>query len=201
MDLRTDGSAERFSVSITGLVSVIGHADRARPLRDYCTGLLMPVERKSMEPMAAVTALERMAAQHQSLLHFVGEGRWPDGAILATRNQLVGSGGDGTLIGTAGGDKLIGSSGNDSLNGGASSDALDGNIGNDTLYGGGDSLSGNGGNDRLTGGSGADSLNGGAGNDTLTGGLGQDVLAGGGGDDHFVLNAIGETWRGPRPSR
>ncbi len=51
-------------------MSVIGHADRAGPLRDYCLGLIMPGERKSVEPMAAVTAPERTAAQHQSLLHF-----------------------------------------------------------------------------------------------------------------------------------
>ncbi len=71
-------SASRFEAYVAGLVSVIGHADRARPLRDYCVGLLMPGERKSVEPMAAVTAPERTAAQHQSLLHFVGEGRWSD---------------------------------------------------------------------------------------------------------------------------
>jgi SRSO17 transposase len=49
--------------------------DRARgPLRDYCIGLMMPGERKSVKPMAAITAPERTAAQHQSLLRFVGEG-------------------------------------------------------------------------------------------------------------------------------
>ena len=89
MDLRTDGSAERFSAYVAGLVSVIGHADRVRPLRDYCTGLLMPVERKSVEPMAAVTAPERTAAQHQSLLHFVGEGGWSDAAVLAKVQEMV----------------------------------------------------------------------------------------------------------------
>ena len=89
MDLRTDGSAERFSAYVAGLVSVIGHADRVRPLRDYCTGLLMPVERKSVEPMAAITAPERTAAQHQSLLHFVGEGGWSDEVVLAKVQEMV----------------------------------------------------------------------------------------------------------------
>jgi SRSO17 transposase len=68
---------------------VIGHADRVKPLRDYCTGLLMPCERKSVEPMAAVTAPQRTAAQHQSLLHFVGEGRWSDERVLAKVRQMV----------------------------------------------------------------------------------------------------------------
>ena len=67
-----DGEA-RFSAYVEGLTSVIGHADRAKPLRDYCLGLMMPCERKSVEPMAAITAPKRTAAQHQSLLHFIGE--------------------------------------------------------------------------------------------------------------------------------
>ncbi|HOQ47838.1 MAG TPA: transposase, partial [Bryobacteraceae bacterium] len=29
-----------------------GHADRHQPLKDYCRGLLLPGERKSVEPMA-----------------------------------------------------------------------------------------------------------------------------------------------------
>ena len=70
-------------------MSVIGHADRAGPLRDYCLGLMMPCERKSVEPMAAVTAPERTAAQHQSLLHFVGEGRWSDEMVLAKVREMV----------------------------------------------------------------------------------------------------------------
>lgn len=74
MDLRSaDGSEERFAAYVEELVSVIGHADQACPLRDYCLGLMMPCERKSVEPMAAVTTPGRTAAQHQSLLHFAGQ--------------------------------------------------------------------------------------------------------------------------------
>ncbi len=49
-------SEARFGKYVAGLVEVIGHSDRAQPLRDYCVGLLMPGERKSVEPLAAVTA-------------------------------------------------------------------------------------------------------------------------------------------------
>jgi len=56
-------AGSRFSAYVDGLARVIGHANRARPLRDYCTGLMMPCERKSVEPMAAMTAPERTAAQ------------------------------------------------------------------------------------------------------------------------------------------
>ena len=72
------GSESRFAAYVEGLASVIGHKDRVGPLRDYCTGLMLPCARKSVEPMAAVTAPARTAAQHQSLLHFVSEGNWSD---------------------------------------------------------------------------------------------------------------------------
>jgi SRSO17 transposase len=74
---------ERLESYIDGLASVIGHADRVKPLHDYCVGLMLPVERKSVEPMAAKTAPARTSAQHQSLLHFVGQGQWSDEKVLA----------------------------------------------------------------------------------------------------------------------
>jgi SRSO17 transposase len=86
---RSEAIESRFTAYVEGLTSVIGHADRAKPLRDYCTGLMMPCERKSVEPMAAITAPERTAAQHQSLLHFVGEGKWSDEKVLAKVRELV----------------------------------------------------------------------------------------------------------------
>src|SRR5690242_21827340 len=90
MDLEgADDSESRFAAYVEALVSVIGHADRAAPLRDYCLGLVMPGERKSVEPMAAVTAPARVAAQHQSLLHFIGNAPWSDAAVLAEVRELV----------------------------------------------------------------------------------------------------------------
>ena len=53
-----------------------------------CVGLMMPCERKSVEPIAAVTAPERVGAQHQALLHFVAEGAWSDAAVLAKVRAL-----------------------------------------------------------------------------------------------------------------
>jgi SRSO17 transposase len=90
MGLRAaEDSESRFVAYVEGLVSVIGHADRAGPLRDYCTGLMMPCERKSVEPMAAVTAPARVGAQHQKLLHFVGEPAWSDARVLAKVREMV----------------------------------------------------------------------------------------------------------------
>jgi SRSO17 transposase len=85
----SEESESRFLAYVEGLVGAIGHADRAAPLRDYCLGLLVPGERKSVEPMAAVTAPARVAAQHQSLLHFVGNAPWSDDRVLARVRELV----------------------------------------------------------------------------------------------------------------
>jgi SRSO17 transposase len=86
---RAEDSESRFAKFVEGIVSVIGHADRARPLWDYCVGLMMPCGRKSVEPMAAVTAPERVAAQHQSLLHFVNQAPWSDEKVLAKVREMV----------------------------------------------------------------------------------------------------------------
>ena len=86
---RSDASAKRFSAYLDELASVTGHAARIRPMRDYCTGLLLTGERKSVEPIAAATAPGRTSAQHQSLLHFLAKGEWSDQAVLGKTRELV----------------------------------------------------------------------------------------------------------------
>jgi SRSO17 transposase len=82
-------SEARFDAYVEGLVDAIGHADRAVPLRDYCFGLLLPGKRKSVEPIAAITAPARVPAQHQALLHFVANAPWSDERVLAKVRELV----------------------------------------------------------------------------------------------------------------
>jgi SRSO17 transposase len=77
------GWAERFRAYVERLGAVLGHADRREPLRAYTTGLLLPGERKSVEPMAARVAPLRIGAAHQSLHHFVAKAGWDDAALLA----------------------------------------------------------------------------------------------------------------------
>jgi len=89
MDLGSGASEARFAAYVEGLAGVIGHADRIGPLRDYCTGLMLPGERKSVEPMAAKTAPARTAAQHQSLLHFTNIASWSDEKVLAKVREMV----------------------------------------------------------------------------------------------------------------
>ena len=86
---RSEASAQRFSAYLDELASVIGHGARIRPMRDYCTGLLLSCERKSVEPMAAATAPGHTSAQHQSLLHFISQGAWSDAAVLGKVREIV----------------------------------------------------------------------------------------------------------------
>src|SRR5215470_1596210 len=62
---------DRFASYVGEPTKVVCHAERAKPLRDYCPGLLATEGRRSVEPMAAVTAPAHVSAQHQKLLHFV----------------------------------------------------------------------------------------------------------------------------------
>jgi SRSO17 transposase len=72
----------RFAAYIEGLAKAAGHADRVVPLKNYCTGLLLPGERKSVEPMAARLAPDNVRRMHQSLHHLVADAPWGDEAVL-----------------------------------------------------------------------------------------------------------------------
>ena len=87
--LGLEESEARFAAFVERLSEAIGHRDRTGPLRDYCAGLLAGCERKSVEPLAAITAPARVSAQHQSLLHFVGKAPWSDEAVLGMVRKLT----------------------------------------------------------------------------------------------------------------
>jgi SRSO17 transposase len=72
------------------LAQAAGHADRKLPLRNYCTGLLLDGERKSVEPMAARLAPDHVLAMHESLHHFVAQSPWSDADMLRqVRNYVL----------------------------------------------------------------------------------------------------------------
>jgi SRSO17 transposase len=52
-------------------------------------GLLAAEGRKSVEPLAAVTAPAGLSVQHQKLLHFVANAPWPDERVLAKVREMV----------------------------------------------------------------------------------------------------------------
>lgn len=79
----------RFAAYIEGLANAAGHADRHTPLKNYCTGLLLPGERKSVEPMAARLAPDNVRRMHQSLHHLVADAPWNDAEMLAEVRRYV----------------------------------------------------------------------------------------------------------------
>ena len=92
MDLQwNDGAmAVRFESYVAGLAGALCHKDRHDPFRRYCAGLLLPGDRKSVEPMAARLSPGSVSAEHQSLLHFVGQSPWSAEALLsAVRSAVV----------------------------------------------------------------------------------------------------------------
>jgi SRSO17 transposase len=81
-DTAPDPQEQRFAAYIEGLAEAAGHADRTIPVKNYCTGLLLPGERKSVEPMAARLAPNNVRRMHQSLHHVVADAPWSDEAVL-----------------------------------------------------------------------------------------------------------------------
>ena len=69
---------KRLAAYLDGVAKAAGHADRHQPLKDYCKGLLLPDERKSIEPIAARLHPERLQAARKSLHHLVAKAPWSD---------------------------------------------------------------------------------------------------------------------------
>lgn len=74
--------ADDFENYLDHLAPALAHADRVSGLKDYCTGLMLPLQRKSVEPLAAHLDPLHVSARHQALLHFVGQSDWSDEALL-----------------------------------------------------------------------------------------------------------------------
>jgi SRSO17 transposase len=80
---------KRFAAYLDGLAKAAGHADRSEPLKSYCKGLLLPLERKSVEPMAAKLAPDNVRRMHQSLHHLVADAPWSDAELLTEVRRTV----------------------------------------------------------------------------------------------------------------
>src|SRR5438034_4708257 len=81
---------QRFAAYLDSLAQAAEHADRVEPLKSYCKGLLLPGERKSVEPMAARLAPGDVRRMHQSLHHVVAAAPWRDDEVLAeVRRQVL----------------------------------------------------------------------------------------------------------------
>ena len=88
--LRARPTEKRFAAYIEGLAKAAGHEDRHAPLKNYCKGLLLPGERKSMEPMAALLDSGNVQSMRQSLHHLVAKAPWSDEILLEqVRNHVL----------------------------------------------------------------------------------------------------------------
>jgi len=79
---RVNGQQKRFAAYLDSLAQAAGHVDRTVPLKNYCKGLLLAGERKSVEPMAARLAPENVRRMHQSLHHVGADAPWSDEEML-----------------------------------------------------------------------------------------------------------------------
>lgn len=82
-------ASQRFEEYMRHLADGLGHMDRHSGLRGYCTGLMLPLSRKSVEPMAARVDPLHASAKHQSLHHFVAKAEWSDETLLQRVSQWV----------------------------------------------------------------------------------------------------------------
>ena len=80
--------AQRFHAYVERLTTALGHRDRHGPLRDYVTGLCLPGERKSIEPMAARVDPRHVRARHQSMHHFIANA-WENAAVLRVARETL----------------------------------------------------------------------------------------------------------------
>ena len=67
----------------------LGRVERKLGLKDYCRALMLPLKRKSIEPLAAAIDPYHVQAMHQSLHHFVAASPWSDEAVLGAVQRWV----------------------------------------------------------------------------------------------------------------
>jgi SRSO17 transposase len=78
-----------FEEYMAHLAAGLGHADRVAGLHGYCSGLMLPLSRKSVEPMAARLDPLHASARHQAMHHFVAKAEWSDAELLRRVAQWV----------------------------------------------------------------------------------------------------------------
>jgi SRSO17 transposase len=80
---------QRLEQYLAMLGVAVDHSSRAKALRDYCTGLLLPLERKSIEPIAAQVAPSKAKNKHQSLQQFIADSPWCDAVVMSVIRNYV----------------------------------------------------------------------------------------------------------------
>jgi SRSO17 transposase len=78
-----------FERYLDHLCEVLHRVERSTGLKDYCRGLMLPIARKSIEPLAACSDPLHVAAKHQSMHHFVAKSEWSDTAVIGRVRDWV----------------------------------------------------------------------------------------------------------------
>lgn len=78
-----------FEQYLDHLCEVLHRVERSTGLKDYCRGLMLPIARKSVEPLAACSDPLHVAAKHQSMHHFVAKSEWSDTAVIGRVRDWV----------------------------------------------------------------------------------------------------------------
>ena len=80
---------QEFAKYLEHVSQGVGRSERKASLRDYCQGLMLPLKRKSMEPLAAALDATHVRARHQALQQFVADSPWSDEAVLGNVQSWV----------------------------------------------------------------------------------------------------------------
>ena len=83
------GNVAEFDRYMAHLCEGLGYSARHQSLLEYCSGLMLPIQRKSVEPLAAHADPLNVAAKHQALHHFVANARWSDRILLERVRDYV----------------------------------------------------------------------------------------------------------------
>jgi SRSO17 transposase len=74
-----------FDEYLEHLYNAIGRSDRRAGLFGYCQGLMLPIARKSVEPLTAHLEPHRVSARH----HFVSKSECSDAALIEQVRRRV----------------------------------------------------------------------------------------------------------------
>jgi len=80
---------EEFERYLEHVSEGLGRSERKAGLKSYCGGLMLPLKRKSMEPLAAAIDPHHVQARHESLQHFVSDSPWSDERVLSRVQSWV----------------------------------------------------------------------------------------------------------------
>ena len=91
MEIMTAAALERLEEYFGRLGDILGNKERRASFATYAMGILSDAERKSAEPIAARACADpaRADAEHQRLLHFLGNSKWSDERIRAEASRLA----------------------------------------------------------------------------------------------------------------